>query len=79
MVKLLSHGTANLRVGMSDVSYKNARGKIYPAVTIGVKDLITLCPVCDRVLRRPTSQLGLTKIYITDLCRIALGEKQWPA
>jgi hypothetical protein len=30
------------------------------------------------VLRRPTSKLGLPKIFITDLCRIALGEKPWP-
>lgn len=49
------------------------------AIDCGANALITLCPVCDRVMRRPTEQLGLTKIYITDLCRIALGEKPWPA
>ena len=48
------------------------------AIECGADALITLCPVCDRVMRRPTGQLGLTKIYITELCRIALGEKPWP-
>ena len=48
------------------------------AIECGADALVTLCPVCDRVMRRPTGQLGLTKIYITDLCRIALGEKPWP-
>lgn len=47
-------------------------------IDCGADALITLCPVCDRVMRRPTSQLGLTKIYIIDLCRIALGEQPWP-
>jgi ferredoxin len=48
------------------------------AMECGADALVTLCPVCDRVMRRPTEQLGLNKIYITDLCRIALGEKPWP-
>ena len=52
---------------------------IKDAVQCGADALITFCPLCDRVLRRPTGQLGLAKIYITDLCRIALGEKEWPA
>jgi len=49
------------------------------AIECGADALITLCPMCDRIMSRPTGQLGLTKIYITDLCRIALGEKPWPA
>ena len=52
---------------------------IRDAIDCGADALITLCPICDRVMRRPTEQFGLTKIYITDLCRIALGEKLWPA
>ena len=48
------------------------------AIECGADALITSCPICDRVLRRPTSQLGLPKIFVTDLCRIALGEKSWP-
>jgi len=45
------------------------------AIECGADALITSCPVCDSVLRRPSSQFGLPKIFITDLCRIALGEK----
>jgi len=48
------------------------------AVACGADAIITACPVCDRVLRRPSGQFGLPKIFITDLCRIALGEKTWP-
>jgi hypothetical protein len=49
------------------------------AIQCGADALITLCPMCDRVLRRPTTERGMRKIYITDLCRIALGEKAFPA
>lgn len=49
------------------------------ALDCGADALITLCPICNLVMNRPTSQLGLKKIYITDLCRMALGEKIWPA
>jgi Fe-S oxidoreductase len=48
------------------------------AIQCGADAIITSCPVCDRVLRRPSSQFGLPKIFITDLCRIALAEKPWP-
>ena len=47
------------------------------AIQCGADAIITLCPMCDRILRRPTSQRGFNKIYITDLCRMALGEKPW--
>jgi len=45
------------------------------AIACGADAIITSCPICDRVLRRPSAQFGLPKIFITDLCRIALGEK----
>jgi ferredoxin len=48
------------------------------AIQCGADALITLCPMCDRVLRKPTAEKGLKKIYITDLCRMALGEKEYP-
>ena len=48
------------------------------AIECGADALITLCPVCDRILRRPTTARGLNKIFITDLCRMALGEKAFP-
>lgn len=49
------------------------------AVQCGADALITLCPLCDRVLKRSSAERGLRKIYITDLCRMALGEITWPA
>jgi Fe-S oxidoreductase len=49
------------------------------AIASGAHALVTLCPMCDRVLRRPTSERGFSKIFITDLCRMALGEKSFPA
>jgi Fe-S oxidoreductase len=49
------------------------------AIKNGADALVTLCPMCDRLLKRPTSERSLRKIYITDLVRIALGEKVWPA
>ena len=57
-----------------DIQKKN----VTDAIKCGADALITICPICDAVLRRPTAQLGLPKIFITDLCRIALGEKSWP-
>ena len=48
------------------------------AVTSGADALVTLCPMCDRVLRKPAAAKGLTKIYVTDLCRMALGELPYP-
>lgn len=41
--------------------------------------LITICPMCDTVLRGETAKAGLPQIFITDLCRMALGEVSWPA
>jgi Fe-S oxidoreductase len=48
------------------------------AIACAADAIITSCPICDAVLRRPSKQFGLPKIFITDLCRIALGEKPWP-
>jgi Fe-S oxidoreductase len=48
------------------------------AIDCGAEAMITICPMCDYILRRPTSKMGLPKIFITDLCRIALGEISWP-
>lgn len=59
----------------ADVQAKN----VNDAIETGADALITLCPMCDRVLRRPTTEKGLRKIYITDLCRMALGEKEFPS
>jgi Fe-S oxidoreductase len=48
------------------------------AIACGADAIITSCPICQGVFRRPSSQFGLPSIFITDLCRIALGEKPWP-
>jgi Fe-S oxidoreductase len=48
------------------------------AIACGADAIITSCPVCYRVFRRPSSQFNLPSIFITDLCRMALGEKAWP-
>jgi hypothetical protein len=49
------------------------------AIKCGADVLVTLCPMCDRVLRRPATERGLRKVFITDLVRMALGEKAFPA
>jgi Fe-S oxidoreductase len=41
--------------------------------------LITICPMCDTVMKGETAKAGLPQIFITDLCRMALGEVSWPA
>jgi Fe-S oxidoreductase len=40
--------------------------------------MITICPMCDAVLRDQAAKACLPKIFITDLCRMALGEVSWP-
>ena len=59
----------------AEVQAKN----VNDAIACGADALITYCPLCYRTLQQPASRLGLTEIYITDLCRMALGEKPWPA
>ncbi len=51
---------------------------VQDAIDNGAQALITICPICDAVMRRPTTKVGLPKIFITDLCRMALGEIPWP-
>ena len=48
------------------------------AIACGADAIITSCPICYGVFRRPSAQFNLPSIFITDLCRIALGEKPWP-
>ena len=40
--------------------------------------IITICPMCDMVMSEQTAKAGLPKIFITDLCRMALREVSWP-
>jgi Fe-S oxidoreductase len=48
------------------------------AIAAGADAMITSCPICYGVFRRPSTQFNLPNIFITDLCGIALGEKPWP-
>ena len=48
------------------------------ALACGADAIITSCPICYGVFRRPSAQFNLPSIFITDLCRMALGEKPWP-
>jgi Fe-S oxidoreductase len=48
------------------------------AIACGADAIITSCPICYGVFRRPSAQFNLPSIFITDLCRMALGEKPWP-
>jgi len=48
------------------------------AIACGADAIINSCPICNGVFRRPSLQFNLPNIFITDLCRIALGEKPWP-
>jgi Fe-S oxidoreductase len=48
------------------------------AIACGAEAIITSCPICYGVFRRPSAQFNLPSMFITDLCRIALGEKPWP-
>jgi Fe-S oxidoreductase len=52
---------------------------VQDAMDNGAEALITMCPICDAVMRRSTTKAGLPKIFITDLVRIALGEIPWPS
>ena len=58
-----------------EIQEKNVKDSI----DCGAEAIITICPMCDHVLRRATSKMGFPKIFITDLCRIALGEISWPS
>jgi Fe-S oxidoreductase len=71
--------TAPIIATRLEMAVEFQESNIRDAIDYGADALITLCPMCDRVMRRPTDKLGLAQIYITDLCRIALGEENWPA
>jgi Fe-S oxidoreductase len=51
---------------------------INDAIENNAEAMITICPMCDAVMLDQTSKAGLPKIFITDLCRMALGEVSWP-
>jgi Fe-S oxidoreductase len=48
------------------------------AIACGADAIVTSCPICYGVFKRPSLQYRLPNIFITDLGRIGLGEKPWP-
>jgi len=45
----------------------------------GAEALVTMCPVCWSRLNQPCRDRGLLPVFITDLCRMALGELLFPS
>jgi Fe-S oxidoreductase len=56
---------------IQDMNLTDAKGT-------GAEAMIFLCPWCLRTLGEASRQRGLAPILITDLCRVALGEKPFP-
>jgi hypothetical protein len=44
------------------------------AVDYGAEAMVFLCPSCYCFMSQPCEERGLASIFITDLCRMALGE-----
>jgi Fe-S oxidoreductase len=61
-----------------ELAMKIQNDNIKDAMDNRAEALITICPMCDTVMQGETSKAGLPKIFITDLCRMALGEVSWP-
>jgi Fe-S oxidoreductase len=51
---------------------------IKDAIDNRAEALITICPMCNAMMGEQTTKAGLPKIFITDLCSMALGEVSWP-
>jgi len=62
-----------------DLAAKIQNDNIRDAMDHQAEALVTICPMCNVVLGGPTAKAGLPKIFITDLCRMALGEIPRPA
>jgi heterodisulfide reductase subunit B len=45
----------------------------------GADGMVFLCPMCLMTLGPASQALGLSPIFLTDLCRMALGEKSFPS
>ena len=62
-----------------DLAVSMQNDNIQDAIDNRAEALITICPMCDTVMRDETAKAGLPKIFVTDLFRMALGEVPWPA
>ena len=52
---------------------------ITDAIGYGADAMVMLCPICWTRLNQPCRERGLPPIYLTNLCRMALGEKPFPS
>jgi Fe-S oxidoreductase len=48
---------------------------IQDALGAGAEAMVFLCPVCMRALAKPALEQGLKPVFITQLARMALGER----
>ena len=62
-----------------ELGLKIQADNIQDALDNDAEALITICPMCDMVMKGETAKAGLPQIFVTDLCRMALGEVVWPA
>lgn len=62
-----------------ELGMKMQADNIQDSLDHGAEALITICPMCDTVMKAETIKAGLPQIFITDLCRMALSEVAWPA
>jgi Fe-S oxidoreductase len=44
----------------------------------GADAMVVLCPICWMMLSQPCLERGLPPVYLTNLCRMALGEEPFP-
>jgi Fe-S oxidoreductase len=51
---------------------------ITDALGYGADAMVILCPICWSRLSQPCRERGLSPIYLTNLCRMALGEVPFP-
>ncbi len=52
---------------------------ITDAMACGADAMVILCPICWMRLSQPCRDRGLPPVYLTNLCRMALGEKPFPS
>jgi Fe-S oxidoreductase len=52
---------------------------ITDAIGYGAEAMVMLCPICLMTLSQPCREHGLPPVYLTSLCRMALGEIPFPS
>ncbi len=52
---------------------------VLDALKHGAEAMIFLCPMCYATLGPKAQKKGMSPIFVSDLCRMALGEKPFPA